>query len=179
MVLRRDVCWVHQSYLKWDKVANLANKMLENHGIAEGHVLGPVIFKMCTVDFFVHMVLLWIQPNGNFLWSGKTSLIKFGSIDTKIEPFLSNWLLIELHLSIYASLTWTNKWIWLKMDDLYLFLLFTLSGKSLRYFELISWLGSKNLDQRPHNWTGCVQIVKTNKTKTIHFLITVSKIDTG
>ena len=51
MVLRRDVCWVHQSYLKWDKVANLANKMLENHGIAEGHVLGPVIFKMCTVDF--------------------------------------------------------------------------------------------------------------------------------
>ena len=34
------------------KVANLANKMPEKHGIAEGHVLGPVIFKMCTVDFF-------------------------------------------------------------------------------------------------------------------------------
>ena len=30
--------------------ANFANKMPEKHGIVEGHVLGQIIFKMCTVD---------------------------------------------------------------------------------------------------------------------------------
>ena len=34
----------------WHKVVNLANKMHEKHGISKGHVLGQIIFKMCTVD---------------------------------------------------------------------------------------------------------------------------------